>query len=665
MRRSGLVALAFLLGVAAAPAASATSPGAAGLLAFQSDRDGDYGIWISSPDGSSPRALYDPIGSHEFNPSWSPDGRTLVLQTGPLDRSTFDIVAVDVLTGRVTPVVSGPENDRQPQFCGSDTIVFSRRVDAQRADIYSIAVDGSDLTRLTDSAFNSTPTCSPDRAEIAFASNRAGEPSIWRVGRDGSSPRLLVQGGIDPDYSPDGTSLAYAARDTDGNTEAYVMNLASRDVTQVTFSNPPIENRLPHFLPSYGPGVVLAGGPVPAGSGVIALLVTAIDSALPFPEVNSGVLGVSGPAPLLACQSFPEGAPGVPPNPPAADPGAPGNNSAIVAQPTVSCAINEIGTLTVTGTDGADRIWIGSNGAGDITVEANGVTTVYPKAAVTAVRVLGKGGHDDLDSFAPVPVDLDGGAGINAIRGSVHLQGTEGPDHVVVRTTLISEGRATGTITFNGETATFDGRADVALDDFNTRDTVTVDPESRVRITDWLVTGPVPISFSELGPSRLTVFGTAQSDRITVKVEQNGPLRIARNGEGAPAITGSIGGIEIAGGGGDDTIDSNVPVGMRAHRAPGGRPQPLPVRIRAGGGSDRVTCRGAAQRCTVIAGAGNDIVDVLDGTRSVVDGGPGTDRVRADHGDRVRRAETVLLAGRVGLPAGALRLSVHETGRHR
>jgi hypothetical protein len=68
----------------------------------------------------------------------------------------------------------------------------------------------------------------------------------------------------------------------------------------------------------------------------------------------------------------------------------------------------------------------------------------------------------------------------------------------------------------------------------------------------------------------------------------------------------------------------------------------MPVRIQGGPGNDVVTCRGAAQTCTVLAGPGNDTVDVRDGTRSVVDGGPGSDRVIADGADRVRRAETVV-----------------------
>jgi hypothetical protein len=86
-------------------------------------------------------------------------------------------------------------------------------------------------------------------------------------------------------------------------------------------------------------------------------------------------------------------------------------------------------------------------------------------------------------------------------------------------------------------------------------------------------------------------------------------------------------------------VPVQIPSDRVSLRAAGGAP--IRIRIVAGGGGDRITCRGGAQRCTVIAGPGNDRVDVRDGTRSVVDGGPGFDRVTADRSDRVRRAEEI------------------------
>jgi hypothetical protein len=164
-----------------------------------------------------------------------------------------------------------------------------------------------------------------------------------------------------------------------------------------------------------------------------------------------------------------------------------------------------------------------------------------------------------------------------------------------------------------------------------------------VQVSDW-----VDIRGADVAGKGGGVFvrGTPEDDRIEVKVQKGGPLRIVRNGERAPAIAGKVARIRIFGDRGIDTIDANVPVEVPTQRAvaraSGSRT--LPIQVDAGPGDDRVTCRGKAQRCTVNAGAGNDTVDVRDGTRSVVDGGPGFDRVTADRSDRVRRAEAVTRA---------------------
>jgi hypothetical protein len=296
------------------------------------------------------------------------------------------------------------------------------------------------------------------------------------------------------------------------------------------------------------------------------------------------------------------------------------------------------------GTEGPDDIFVQSLPDGSIRVEANGERTEYRAGIVKAVRILGKGGNDQLGKFGVPNVTIDGGAGINEIDGTVTLKGTERPDRIVVKTTFLGESRVENTVTFTGETAKFEGIANVVLEDFDAKDTVVTDPDSRVRITEWLTTGPTAgARFGELGPPALIVHGTPKNDRMTVKVQRNGPLRISLNGVQAPAIAGSVGAIQVRGGGGLDTIDANVPVQVPSERAMpralGARP--ISIRIIAGGGGDRVTCRGKAQRCTVLGGAGDDRINVRDGTRSVVDGGAGFDRVRADPSDRVRGAELV------------------------
>ena len=54
-------------------------------------------------------------------------------------------------------------------------------------DVWTVDVDGTDLTRLTHSpAPDFDPSWSPDGTQIAFRSERSGEPEIWVMSADGT-----------------------------------------------------------------------------------------------------------------------------------------------------------------------------------------------------------------------------------------------------------------------------------------------------------------------------------------------------------------------------------------------------------------------------------------------------------------------------------------------
>ena len=79
-------------------------------------------------------------------------------------------------------------------------------------DVWTINPDGTDLTRLTNSPEPEfDPSWSPDGTQIAFRSERSGEPEIWVMKADGTGQRRLTAG-LSPAWSPDGSLIAFSGR---------------------------------------------------------------------------------------------------------------------------------------------------------------------------------------------------------------------------------------------------------------------------------------------------------------------------------------------------------------------------------------------------------------------------------------------------------------------
>jgi Tol biopolymer transport system component len=103
------------------------------------------------------------------------------------------------------------------------------------AHLYRVPVSGGEAECLTQSsgiALNYDPRFSPDGRSIAFISDRNGQNSLWIMGSDGSSPRLVADGGQswigEPAWAPDGLSLVATRHFIRGKTP-----YGSSDPTQI------------------------------------------------------------------------------------------------------------------------------------------------------------------------------------------------------------------------------------------------------------------------------------------------------------------------------------------------------------------------------------------------------------------------------------------------
>jgi Tol biopolymer transport system component len=250
---------------------TATS-GGAGKIAFHSDRDGDFEIFVMNADGSDVRqfthnTLFDGL------PLWSPDGTRLTYGGNCADVCDVMVINADG-TGERSVF-----HDGFPGAWSTD----GNRIAFSRGDgVYTINADGGDLRRVADPQFvtdwspdgrqlllgndftgnleiylldlstggmtqlthdpgvDGGAKWSPDGSRIAFNSNRdGGDGDVFVMNSDGTGVTALTQNdGVEDgvgEWSPDGTQLAFSST-RDGDEEIFVMNADGTGPTQLTFN---------------------------------------------------------------------------------------------------------------------------------------------------------------------------------------------------------------------------------------------------------------------------------------------------------------------------------------------------------------------------------------------------------------------------------------------
>jgi TolB protein len=214
-------------------------------IAFASDRDstGDRQgkeLYIVDYDGFNPRRV-TVNGSLNILPAWSPDGSSLAYVS--YRRGTPLIFLAHIFEGRSVPNVSGEREDGQafaPAFSPDGEKIAFASNRSGNMDIWVADADGSNARRLTQTRSADTAPCwSPTGQEIAFTSSRTGTPQLWVMSAEGLNVRRLTTVGNYNDgcaWNPARQygEIAYTARLESGGFDIAVVDLATRQVRQIT-----------------------------------------------------------------------------------------------------------------------------------------------------------------------------------------------------------------------------------------------------------------------------------------------------------------------------------------------------------------------------------------------------------------------------------------------
>lgn len=196
-------------------------------LVFVSKTEGDFDLYLMALEGQHVRRLIDLPGD-QTSPSFSPDGQSIVF-VDSIEKQ-YDIFLTDVTGSFLQNLTAHPANDVSPAFApDGQHLVFQSDRDGNW-EIYALNLDSGEVRRLThDRSRDAEPAVSPDGRWIVFESKRSGNYDLYMMDWDGGQlRRLTTDPAADqvPAFSPDGSGIIFQSKRA-GGVDLYTLPLAA------------------------------------------------------------------------------------------------------------------------------------------------------------------------------------------------------------------------------------------------------------------------------------------------------------------------------------------------------------------------------------------------------------------------------------------------------
>lgn len=192
-------------------------------------REGRKDVYVASFDGHSVSRVSSGRGVAML-PAFGPGGVWYSVLT--------DVGMFITRTGmEEAPLIDAPESiNMGVSVCGSRAYFTSTR--DGNAEIYSSALDGTDVRRLTDHpGIDVSPACGGPGGLIAFVSNRHGSPQIFAMDSSGGGVRRLTFRGSynqTPAWCPIGEERLLAFTGRAAGLDVFTVNIDSQQYTRLT-----------------------------------------------------------------------------------------------------------------------------------------------------------------------------------------------------------------------------------------------------------------------------------------------------------------------------------------------------------------------------------------------------------------------------------------------
>jgi TolB protein len=207
-----------------------------------------YALLVSDADGENEHTIMespDPI----MSPAWSPDSRRLAYVS--FEGNASSIFVQTLRTGNRIQVSNRPGINGSPSFSpdGRKLVLTLGGADGN-LDIHVMDLATREVKRLTTNrAIDTEGSWSPDGRQVYFTSDRSGGPQVYRIGADGGTPeRVTFEGSYNarPRLSPDGKKLATVYNDR-GSFRIAVMELERQGMLVLSTGQ---QDESPSFAPN-------------------------------------------------------------------------------------------------------------------------------------------------------------------------------------------------------------------------------------------------------------------------------------------------------------------------------------------------------------------------------------------------------------------------------